>query len=226
MRRSRGVLQYRACEAGFTLIEVSIVIFIILLMTSATVPWMKTFAESTKLRSAARSVRSLMEFARNSAVTQRTDYVVVFDASQGEYWLSLLEFLDLDSGNAVADSSRTSLSDSLASLSEEDSAELSEEEEEEVEGAFSRTGGILGIPKQLPKNVEIVQIISPRNSNRNSELEYVAFYPDGTAEDFEIYLESQSGMVYLLSVAETTGRTGIRELTSEEIEELGLEASE
>ena len=66
-------------KSGFTLIEVSIVIFIMLMMISAAVPWMKTFAESTRLRSSARSIRSLMEFARGSAVGERTEYVVMFD---------------------------------------------------------------------------------------------------------------------------------------------------
>ena len=208
---------------GFTLIEVSIVIFIILLMTSATVPWMRTFAESTRLRSGARSIRSLMEFARSSTITQRTEYVVLFDTSQGEYWLSLLEFLDESSGSAVIDSSRTSLSESLASLTDTESTGLSAEDEEESENAFSRTGGILGIPKQLPDGIEIARIFSPRDSSGYSEVNYIVFYPDGTAEDFEVYLQSHSGRVFLLSVAEATGRTAIRELTIEEIEELGLE---
>jgi len=211
---------------GFSLIELSIVIFIILLMTSATVPWMRTFAESTRLRSAARSIRSLMEFARNSAVTQRIEYVVLFDPSGREYWLSLLAFLDGESGDTVTDSSRTSLSESLASLSDADSTGLSEEDEEETERAFSRTGGILGIPKELPNGIEIARVSSPRSLRVDNAVDYIVFYPDGTAEDFEIYLQSDSGRTFLLSVAEATGRTGIRELTVEEIEELGLGVSQ
>ena len=215
---------------GFSLIELSIVIFIMLIMTSATVPWMRTFAESTRLRSAARSIRSLIEFARSSTITQRTEYVVLFDAGQGEYWLSLLEFLDVESGEVVADSSRTSLAESLAALADANLANLSEEyvEEyaEEIERAFSRTGGILGIPKQLPNGIEIVLMSSPRSLGGDNEVDYIAFHPDGTAEDFEIYLQSSSGRIFFLSVAEATGRTGIRELTVEEIEELGLEAGQ
>ena len=209
-------------HSGFTLIEVSIVIFIILIMTSATVPWMRTFAESTRLRSGARNIRSLMEFARSSAVTQRTEYVVLFDVEQQEYWLSLLSFVDDSSGQVTSDASRTSLSESLASLSDASSDDLLEEEEEESETAFSRTGGILGIPKQLPNGIQIAQVLSPRSSEGNSQVDYVAFYPDGTAEDCEIYLQSPSGRIFLISVSEATGRAGIRELALQEIEELGL----
>jgi hypothetical protein len=164
-----------------------------------------------------------MEFARNSSVTQRTDYVVVFDASSGEYWLSLMEFLEQGSGGTVTDSSRTSLSESLASLSDENVSSLSSQEQEEAEGTYSRTGGILGIPKQLTGGIEITQIVSPRSTgSSDNEMEYVAFHPDGSAEDFEVYLQSSSGRIFLVTVTKATGYARIREMGDEEIEELGL----
>ena len=216
-------------RSGFTLIEVSIVIFIMLMMISATVPWMKNFAESTRLRSTARSMTSLMEFARSSAVTQRTEYVVIFDSEQQEYWLSRLDLLEQSSGNVVTDSSRTSLADSLQSLEELDaeSDENTDEDSEEYESTYSRTGGILGIPRELPASINIVQMASVRTDNVGTTgTQYIIFYPDGTAEDFEIYLQSQSGKVLLISVEQSTGRAGIRDLTDEEINELGLEATD
>jgi hypothetical protein len=169
-----------------------------------------------------------MEFARSSAVTQRTEYVVIFDSEQQEYWLSLLEFLDQGSGNVITDSSRTSLADSLAALEElnEESAENADEDTEEYESTYSRTGGILGIPKELPASIDIIQTASLRTEDGGSGgTDYIIFYPDGTAEDFEIYLQSQSGKILLVSVAQATGRAGIRQLTDEEINELGLDAA-
>ncbi len=215
-------------KSGFTLIELSIVIFIMLMMLSATVPWMRGFAESTRLRSTARSIRSLMEFARSSAVSERTEYVVMFDPDQAEYWLSLLELLDQRSGNVISDASRTSLTQSLAALAERDEGLFDEDEvDEAVTGSYSRTGGILGIPKKLPGNIDMVQLSSPRTEDGGrGGLQYITFYPDGTAEDFEIYLESQSGRIFLVSVTRSTGRAGIRELTDEEINELGFEAAD
>ncbi|MGQ9608383.1 MAG: pilus assembly FimT family protein [bacterium] len=213
---------------GFTLIEITIVIFIILLITSAAVPWMKTFAESSRLKTTARSIRSLMEFARNSAITERTEYVVMFDSNNGEYWLSLAELLNESSSGTVTDQSRISLSESLSNLSNQntssdqntDNRNTQSDQDQTLTG---RTGGILGIPKQLPKGVEIVQIRSERSSNIRDNMEYVTFYPNSTAEDFEIYLQSNSGKTFLISVTKVTGRTSIRELKLEEIEELGLD---
>ena len=84
----------------------------------------------------------------------------------------------------------------------------------------------MGIPKQLSSGIEVAQVTSPRSSRTGGEIEYATFYPDGTAEDFEVYLRSPSGRVFLLSVTEATGRTLIRELAYEEMVELGLEVSQ
>ena len=222
--KSSGIKRRKSsAQRGFTLIELSIVIFIMLMMTSAVVPWMKTFAASTRLRSAARGMRSLMHFAQSCAITQRTEYVVLFDATENEYWLSLQELLNEESGGTVTDSSRSSLSESLDFIA---SSGLSEEEDEEEERyTLSRTGGILGIPKRISGRIQILQIISPRSLGEiGNEVDYVTFYPDGTSEDFEIYLQNNSGRIFLLTVEEATARIAIRGLSDLEVEELGLEA--
>jgi len=218
---------------GFTLIELTIVIFIILLMTTASVPWMKTFAESTKLRTTARGIRSLMEFARASAITERTEYVVLFDPANSEYWLSLKELLSEASGGSVTDSSRTNLTAALQAIAEREATELAEQnstsssnntsnQNETSETSASRTGGLLGVSNQISTGVEMAEINSPRSSSGNSTIQYVTFYPDSRAEDFEVYLQSKSGKVMLISVSKATARVGIRELTSEDIQQLGL----
>jgi type II secretion system protein H len=211
---------------GFTLIEVVIVIFIMLLMTTVTVPSLKMFADSTKLRTAARSINGLLEFARGSAITERTEYAVLFDPTNKQYWLSLKEFLD-ESQGTLTDSSRTNLAASLEALAEKNSTDNTGTSStgDNSMVPLTRTGGLLGIPRDLPAGIEIVQINSFRNTSKSSDVDYVTFYPDSKAEDFEVYLQSASGKTFLISVSESTGRTGIRELTSEEIEQLGLVAN-
>ena len=225
--------------SGFTLIEIMIVIFIMLLMTTATVPSLKMFADGTKLRTAARSISGLMSYARTSSITERTEYVVLFDPTNRQYWLSLKALLD-DSKGTIIDSSRTNLTESLAALEEQKAAEAeannttntsstsntsnaSNNNQNEVQA--TRTGGLLGIPKDLPAGIEIVQLNSPRSTSKSDNLDYVNFYPDSKAEDFEVYLQSVSGKIMLISVSESTGRVGIRELTTDEIDQLGLAVS-
>ena len=221
----------RKIDKGFTLIEVSIVIFIMLMMTAATVPLMKNFAESTKLRTTARSIRNLMEFARSSSIAERANYIVMFDPANREYWLTREELLEESAGGTIIDTSRISLAESLSILSENSDSDenSSNSNENSSKGSSekqvlngSRTGGILGIPKELPKDVEIAQLSSIRSSNTNNNMDYVTFYPDSTAEDFEVYLQGATGKVFLVSVTKSTGRTSIIELDSEKIEELGL----
>jgi Tfp pilus assembly protein FimT len=201
-------------------------------MTTVTVPSLKMFADGTKLRTAARSINGLLEFARASAITERTEYVVLFDSTNKQYWLSLKEFLD-ESQGTLTDSSRTNLAASLEALAEKNSTDNTGTSTTSNTSSTSdnsmvpltRTGGLLGIPRDLPAGIEIVQINSPRSTSKSSDVEYVTFYPDSKAEDFEVYLQSASEKTFLISVSESTGRTGIRELTSEEIEQLGLVAN-
>ena len=225
--------------SGFTLIEIVIVIFIMLLMTTATVPSLKMFADGTKLRTAARSISGLMSYARTSSITERTEYVVLFDPTNRQYWLSLKALLD-DSKGTIIDSSRTNLTESLAALEEQKAAEAEANDttntsstsntsnansNNQNEVQATRTGGLLGIPKDLPAGIEIVQLNSPRSTGKSDNLDYVNFYPDSKAEDFEVYLQSVSGKIMLISVSESTGRVGIRELTTDEIDQLGLAVS-
>jgi len=228
--------------SGFTLIEIVIVIFIMLLMTTATVPSLKMFADGTKLRTAARSISGLMSYARTSSITERTEYVVLFDPTNRQYWLSLKALLD-DSKGTIIDSSRTNLTESLAALEEQKAAEAEAKNTTNTTNTSStsntsnansnnqnevqatRTGGLLGIPKDLPAGIEIIQIRSPRNTGKSDNIDYINFFPDSKAEDFEVYLQSVSGKIMLISVSESTGRVGIRELTTNEIDQLGLAVS-
>lgn len=225
---------------GFTLIEVAIVMFIIVMLTTAATPLMKNFAESTKLRSASRSIRNLMEFAKNSAISERKNYAVVFDRSNSSYWLTLEEYIGGSSLGTVSDiisymsqsSSTNEQPNDLSNLpgSTKETKNSSQDSETE-QSVASRTGSILGIPKELPEGIEIALMNAystygsssyQRVSSSNSDVQYVVFYPDGTAENFELYLQGISGKTFLISVTGSTGLVSIRELSNEELDKLGI----
>ena len=151
---------------------------------------------------------------------------------------SLLDFLDLKSGSVVSDSSRTSLEESLQMLADKENENAANTQQsqaaqqtgstrtnqtnQENETNFTRAGGILGIPRKVASGVGIVQVLTPRGTNAGSGLSYVTFHPDGTAEDIDVYLQNRSGRTFKVSVTQSTGRIGIRELSDKEIEDLGL----
>jgi type II secretion system protein H len=210
-------------HSGFTLIEVTIVLFIMLLMTSTTVPWMKTFAETTKLRSAARGISDLLEFARASAITERTEYAVLFDIDNGQYLLTPKSVLDETTDGTATNSSITEISQSLATSSNVNSENNTSGNTTENGSYASRTGGILGVPSQIPETLQMVELISPRSTTGGSvSTDYVVFYPDSTAEDFEVYLQGASGKIFVVNVTESTGRAGVRQINETEVQQLGL----
>ncbi|HGJ64800.1 TPA: prepilin-type N-terminal cleavage/methylation domain-containing protein [bacterium] len=203
---------------GFTLIEVTIVLFIIALMTSASIPWMKTFAETTKLKSSARGIRDVLEFARASAVTERVEYIVAFDLQNAQYLLAPKEAMNTETDGTVILSSINDISTNYANL-------LSEETENKrntTQVYAGRGSGIVGVINQVSENIQIAEIISDRNTNGGANLDYITFYPDSTAEDFDIYLQGTSGKTFVVRVAESTGRASIKQLTDEETELIGL----
>jgi len=204
---------------GFSLIEVSIVLFIILLMTSATVPWMKNFSENTRLKSAARGIRDLLEFARASAINERTEYAVVFDLENAQYLLTSKEALDTETDGTMLNSSLSEISQNITDLQDE---EAENQTQTETESYVSRTAGVAGVPNQVPESIQMIELRSMRSTGSGLSIDYVVFYPDSTAEDFEIYLQSASGKVFVVSVTESTGRAGVRKMTDVEIEQMGL----
>jgi len=159
-----------------------------------------------------------LEFARASAITERTEYAVLFDIDNGQYLLTPKSVLD-EANDGTTGSSITQISQSLATSLNEDL----ENNTSESEGYASRTGGILGVPNQIPETLQIVELMSPRSTSSGSVgTDYVVFYPDSTAEDFEVYLQGASGKIFVVNVTESTGRAGVRQINDTEVEQLGL----
>ena len=77
--------------AGFTLIEMMIVLTIIAILSTLAMPSFKGVATSTRLKSSAKGIRDLCHFARNMAITEQLGYFVILDMDQNQYWLADIE---------------------------------------------------------------------------------------------------------------------------------------
>ena len=82
-----------ASEAGFTLIEVMLVIMIIAIAAVVAIPMM-TSAAGIQLRSAANMIAADLEYAKSMAISRQRMYKVVFDASTETYQIE-------DSGGVI-----------------------------------------------------------------------------------------------------------------------------
>ena len=82
MRKSRF---HRRPRAGFSLVELLIVIAIIGLMAGVSVPAFLTFMKSFRLRTAGRQILGDLNYARQEAITKSRDTYVFFDAATASY---------------------------------------------------------------------------------------------------------------------------------------------
>ena len=77
----------RTCLAGFTIIELMIIIVIIGIAAAMAVPSFLRTMPRLEARSAARNILNYVRLARSKAVTERSQFGVYIDAVNGQYML-------------------------------------------------------------------------------------------------------------------------------------------
>ena len=211
-------------QSGFTITELLLVITLIGILSAVSMPTLKGFAATRRLKASAYTIRSLLTFARDMAITDRTAHLVVFDLDNGRCWLASSETFNpstpltsaLTSQNTtVGTASPTNTSGNP--LTTTNSAQ---------QATLARTGGILGVPYPMEQNVTLVAMVtnhSGRTAQVDSGVEYVYFSPNATSEDALIYLQNTRNQIMSVAIETASGRVSVRQLASEEIQTLGLE---
>ena len=77
----------RRGEAGFSLIELSIVLVLLGLVVAVGMPALQDWLERYRVRTAAQTLASDMQLQRMRAVSRNTAHTIVFDAANGTYLL-------------------------------------------------------------------------------------------------------------------------------------------
>ena len=213
MNQTSRVKHYNL-EKGFTLIEVILVLTLIVILSSVTMPSLRGFAGSTRLKSSASAIRDMLHFARDIAITEGTTYLVVFDIDQNRYWLASSETLVVSdpAASLIANASNT------INQNEVRSTELSQP-------TVSRTSMILGIPQEPNHNIRLSQMVISRNSQSrhiHSGIDYIYFSPTGSSVESILYIHDQDGSVVSVSVEAASARVRIQDVGAEESKTLGL----
>ena len=94
---------WKGRQAGFSMIELMVVVVIFTIVLAASVPALRQHTETVNLTKGSREVESSLKLARTRAVSTNTPVVVVFDTDNGTYFL----FQDED-GDGNHDSAETS----------------------------------------------------------------------------------------------------------------------
>jgi len=75
-------------RAGFTLLEVLVVLVLVSVITAVVAPALGTGAQTLRLQSAARHVAATLRLARAKAIRQQEVYLVSFDRERGQVTLA------------------------------------------------------------------------------------------------------------------------------------------
>ena len=210
---------------GFTLIEVTIVLALIMILIGIASPSLKRVTETSKLKSTARMIRSLLAYAKDVAITEGTDYLVVFDLDNQMFWLadrSALDQGDLSLSLAGALTLATTTAQSPSSTSTTAGSTESSTSE-----SISRTSMILGVPQRPHENVVILAVETNHETGRQvitGGMDYIPFSMLGTSENSAVYLASVTGR-YMAVRVKRSGIIGVEQISEEELQQMGVDTS-
>ena len=194
-------------EEGFSLMEIMLVFAIIAVLSSMSMPAMRGFAASRRLKTSAQAITDTLAFARDIAITEKTTHLVVFDVDSSRYWLASTETFDVQ--NPIASAGRAANTATSAN----------------GQAVISRSSGIMGIPQPISQGITIAALLTAHNGvtqQITSGVDYVYFSPTSTSVDTVVYLRNVRGNAIAITVEATTGRATIQEMSPEQIQTLGL----
>ncbi len=74
-------------KQGFTLVEMLVVLAVIALILSLSIPFTSGFGKGLRLKTSARAILGTLRVAKSNAITYREKYIVFFDKDNEAYWI-------------------------------------------------------------------------------------------------------------------------------------------
>ena len=213
-------------QSGFTIMELLIVITLMGILSAVSMPTLKGFAATRRLKASAYTIRSLLTFARDMAITDRTTHLVVFDLDNGRCWLASSETFNPSNPLTSALTARNSTVVTAAQNTTNGNPQTTTNTIQQQ--TLTRSRGILGVPYLIEQNVTLIAMVSSHNGRTvqiDSGVGYIYFSPNATSEEALIYLQNSRNQLMSVAVEAASGRVSVRQLAPEEIETLGFEAS-
>ena len=211
---------------AFTITELLIVLTLIGILSAVSMPTLKGFAATRRLKASAYSLRSLLTFARDMAITEQTAHLVVFDLDNGRYWLASSE--TFNPSNPLTSALTAQNSTIVAAAQNNTNTNPFTTNTSTPQRPLARTSGILGVPYRMEQNVTLATMVTNHNGRTatiDSGVEYICFSPTSTSEDTLVYLRNSRNQIMTVTVEAASGRIRVRQLTSQEIETLGFASS-
>ncbi len=211
-------------QSGFTITELLLVLVLIGILSAISMPTLKGFATTRRLKASASTIRNLLTFARDMAITDRTPHLVVFDIDNGRCWLASSETFNPSTPLASALTARNSTVGAATQNNTNVNPQTTNPVQQETSG---RASGILGVPYSMEQGITLVALVANHNGRTlqsDSGVAYISFSPNATSEEALVYLQNTRNQVMSISVEAASGRVTVQQLASEEVEILGFES--
>ena len=210
--------------SAFTIMELLLVLVLISVLSAISMPALKGFAATRRLKASAYTLRSLLTFARDMAITDRTAHLVVFNLDNGQYWLASSE--TFNPSNPLRSTLTAQNSTVLAAIQNNTNGTTLTTGNAIQQTPLSRVSGILGVPHSMEQNVTLASIVKNHNGRTvqaDAGVAYIHFSPNATSEETVVYLRNSRNQIMSVTVEAASGRVRVRQLVPTEIEMLGFE---
>ena len=211
-------------QSGFTVTELLLVLVLIGVLSAISMPALKGFAATRRLKSSAYTLRSLLTFARDMAITDRITYLVVLNLDNGQYWLASSETFNPSAPLRSALTAQNSTA--LAAIQNNINTATVTTGNTIQQNPLFRVSGILGVPHSMEQNVTLASMVTNYNGRivqADAGVGYIYFSPNATSEETVVYLRNLRNQIMSVTVEAASGRVRVRQLASAEIEMLGFE---
>lgn len=203
MRNREGM----SSTSGFSMMEIMLVIVIISILTTISMPAFRGFAASRRLKTAAQKIVDTFTFARDMAITERHTHLVVFDLTGNRYWLASSETFNTQ--NPMASAGRTTNTPNTNNQ----------------QAPVSRTDSVMGVPQTLTEGISIPSMTTTYSGTTQEVTTgagFVYFTPTSTSQDTVIYLQNLREQMVAITVEGVTGRASIQDMTVEQLQAAGI----
>lgn len=178
-------------RAGFTLIEVILVVVISLVLMGVSLPYFAHAYKGSKLRVAGRTVTRMARYARSMAIMRETTMTVVLNHDTMEIYLGSAPAATTNAADGELDQ------DVLKQLGYVDGETSSNDAGVEKE-----------IHRFLPEGLEVADFEKEwvEDEEEHEDLYFIRYYPDGQSDWFVLELQDRRGLGIKLESDPVSGK--------------------